>query len=49
MASTSFLTVNGEKVEGPILEARLAPGAGQKLVIKMKRYANEPKLAFPWD
>jgi len=28
---------------------RLAPGAGARLVLKMKRYANIPTLHFPWD
>jgi len=28
---------------------RLAPGCGAKLQITMKRYANRPTLAFPWD
>lgn len=28
---------------------RLAPGAGAKLTLKMKRYANAPTVAFPWD
>ena len=28
---------------------RLAPGAGSRLVIKMKRYANQPTCVFPWD
>ena len=28
---------------------RLAPGAGARLVLKMKRYANQPTLSFPWD
>ena len=28
---------------------RLAPGAGGRIVIKMKRYANPPTMAFPWD
>ena len=27
---------------------RLAPGAGDLVKIKMKRYANLPTLAFPW-
>ncbi|HEX8301427.1 hypothetical protein [Sphingomonas sp.] len=27
---------------------RLAPGAGTKLTLKMKRYANQPTLDFPW-
>ena len=26
----------------------LGPGAGTELVIKAKRYANQPTLAFPW-
>ena len=29
--------------------ARLAPGAGQRLEIGLRRYANEPDLAFPWS
>jgi hypothetical protein len=28
---------------------RLAPGAGAKLTVKMKRFANQPTLNFPWD
>jgi hypothetical protein len=28
---------------------RLAPGAGARLTIRMKRFANDPTLAFPWD
>jgi predicted dehydrogenase len=28
---------------------RLAPGAGTKLTVKMKRFANQPTLCFPWD
>jgi hypothetical protein len=31
------------------LTVRLAPGAGKKLTLKMKRYANRPNLAFPWS
>ncbi len=27
---------------------RLAPGAGEQLTLKMKRYANTPDLSFPW-
>jgi hypothetical protein len=27
----------------------LAPGAGSQLVLKMRRYANQPTLMFPWD
>ena len=25
------------------------PGAGEKLIIGMRRYVNDPTLAFPWD
>ena len=28
---------------------RLAPGAGARLTIKMKRFANDPTLSFPWE
>ena len=30
-------------------DVRLAPGCGAQLQIAMKRYANQPTLAFPWD
>ena len=36
-------------VNGSNFTVRLAPGSGGRLVIKMKRYANEPTLAFPWN
>jgi hypothetical protein len=35
-------------VNGTALTVRLAPGAGIRLVVGMKRYANAPTLAFPW-
>jgi len=28
---------------------RLAPGAGGKLTLKMRRFVNQPTVAFPWD
>jgi hypothetical protein len=28
---------------------QLAPGAGAKLTLAMKRYANQPTAKFPWD
>jgi hypothetical protein len=28
---------------------RLAPGAGAKLALTMRRYVNPPTVAFPWD
>jgi hypothetical protein len=35
-------------VDAPYFIVRLAPGAGEKLRIAMKRYTNTPTLAFPW-
>jgi hypothetical protein len=32
----------------PSLVVRLAPGSGARLVLRMKRYANQPTLEFPW-
>ena len=28
---------------------RLAPGAGSRLVLKVRRYVNAPTLMPPWD
>jgi hypothetical protein len=28
---------------------KLAPGSGETLTIGVRRYANQPTLAFPWD
>lgn len=36
-------------VNGSFFTVELAPGAGQKLTLDMKRYANAPTLKFPWD
>ncbi len=36
-------------VEGTSFPVRLAPGAGAKLTIRMKRFANDPTLSFPWE
>ncbi|HEX3756307.1 MAG TPA: hypothetical protein VHV26_14645 [Rhizomicrobium sp.] len=36
-------------VNAPHFPLRLAPGAGAKLTIKMKRFANDPTLSFPWE
>jgi hypothetical protein len=37
------------QVNAPNFPVRLAPGAGAKLTIKMKRFANDPTLSFPWE
>jgi hypothetical protein len=36
-------------LDGPLLNVRLAPGAGGRLTLKMKRYVNPPTLSQPWD
>ena len=45
------VTVNNTTttIDHPYFEVRLEPGAGARLVIGMKRYANQPTLAHPWD
>ena len=44
-------TINGKttEIDSPILNVRLEPGSGAQMVFKMKRYANQPTLAHPWD
>jgi hypothetical protein len=48
-----FLTVQtGDRkvpVKGVSFAVRLAPGAGSRLTLHMRRYVNRPTLAFPWD
>jgi hypothetical protein len=43
--------VEGRKtaLEGAHFTLRLGPGAGARLRLLMKRYANQPTLAFPWN
>jgi hypothetical protein len=36
-------------VDAPHVRVRLAPGAGAKLTLATRRYANVPTLALPWD
>jgi hypothetical protein len=36
-------------IDAPVVTVRLAPGAGQTLVLAMKRYANVPSARHPWD
>jgi len=31
-----------------VLNVRLAPGAGDRVELRVKRYANEPTLRQPW-
>ncbi len=43
-------SVDGKEtpVDHSHLAVRLAPGAGGRVVLRMRRYANQPTLAFPW-
>jgi hypothetical protein len=36
-------------VNNACFTVRLAPGAGGRVTVKTKRYANQPTMAFPWD
>jgi hypothetical protein len=36
-------------VNGPSFTVYLGPGAGARLRIGMRRFANQPTLSFPWD
>ncbi|MBN1401557.1 MAG: hypothetical protein JXA74_12010, partial [Anaerolineae bacterium] len=36
------------EVGAPTFTVRLAPGAGARLTLRMRRYANLPTMAFPW-
>ena len=37
------------ELRAPSFTVRLAPGSGGRLEMTMKRYVNQPTLAFPWD
>ena len=36
------------QVDASDFAVRLAPGAGARLELRTRRYANSPTLAFPW-
>lgn len=36
-------------IDAPVFTLDLAPGAGDRLVLQMRRYANAPTMSFPWD
>jgi len=36
-------------IDRPYVTVRLGPGCGARVVFTMKRYANQPTLARPWD
>jgi hypothetical protein len=36
-------------LNGSSFTVRLEPGCGTRMVLKMKRFVNQPSLVFPWD
>jgi hypothetical protein len=48
-----FLSVSDGKgetpVDAPTFTVRLAPGCGTRLTVRMRRFANPPRLTFPWS
>jgi hypothetical protein len=44
-------SVNGKEtpIDHPWVNVRLEPGSGARVEFRMKRYANQPTLAQPWD
>lgn len=36
-------------VNGSLFTVELAPGCGQRLIVQMKRFVNEPTLSLPWN
>lgn len=36
-------------IDSKVIAVKLAPGAGQRLELRMKRYANRPDLSLPWN
>jgi hypothetical protein len=49
--TATTVSVDGRRrdVNAPHFTLRLAPGAGARLRVEMRRYANQPTLDFPWD
>lgn len=47
----TYIEINNQQIpiNKPNFNIHLAPGAGARIVIYTKRYANKPTLAFPWD
>ncbi|MEG8016968.1 hypothetical protein [Sphingomonas sp. LR55] len=45
------VTIDGRTTDvvGAAFTIRLEPGAGARLSLRLRRYANRPTLAFPWD
>jgi hypothetical protein len=47
----TYVELGGKRTSltGPLLRVELAAGAGEQLVIGMKRYANRPRAQMPWE
>jgi hypothetical protein len=43
-----IVKANGREVNAPTVEVDLAPGASGKVMLEMKRYANQPRFAWPF-
>jgi hypothetical protein len=48
-ATTVTAGAQSARVDASSFDVRLAPGAGETLTIGLRRYVNQPTLAFPWD
>ncbi|MFB3829368.1 MAG: hypothetical protein ACE15B_21545 [Bryobacteraceae bacterium] len=44
-----FESVNGAPARARWFTATLAPGCGERLQIRMRRYAHQPDARFPWE
>lgn len=42
-------TAGKHVVNGTHFTVKLAPGAGARLVVSMRRYVNQPEMRFPWE
>lgn len=44
-------TLGGKEtpIDGSTIGVRLAPGSGDRLTLRMRRFANQPRLGQPWD
>ena len=40
---------NARPIDARQVTVKLQPGSGSRLVFKMRRHVNQPKMAFPWD
>jgi hypothetical protein len=48
-AEHQITSIDGRPMDASWIGVKLAPGAGGRITLKMKRYANEPTLRLPWE